>query len=417
MNNIICENSTLYAGGGIYCSYCSPIIKNNTFINNSATGFPGSNFGGAIMCSSLYPSVTISNNTVSDNLAFDDGGGICIMGSSPNLTVTHNIITGNSANGAGGISCYYLDYGVSISNNTINDNHTTSYGGGVGFAYSDRTLFSNNIVTENTTNGYGGGIECWDSSPSIINNTIINNRAVGRPDGYGGGIGSSYYSDPIITNTILWNNFAYTGREIFISSSSYPSSLTISYSNVNGGQTSVYVDPDCTLDWGDGMIDASPLFVNDGVSDFHITWESPCRDAGDNSAVADIYDFEGDPRFAWSGTVDMGADEFYTHLYCMGGFTPSGSIEGKLVGMPGTSPVGLFSGSGVLDPPLPTAWGNFHLQAPWLLIPLVPIPADGVLVLPATIPGTPPAPYDLPMQALIGLEADSLSNVWILEVR
>jgi hypothetical protein len=47
----------------------------------------------------------------------------------------------------------------------------------------------------------------------------------------------------------------------------------------------------------------------------------------------------------------------------------------------------------------------------------VPIPGDGVLVLPATIPATPPAPYDLPMQALIGLNPDSLTNLFVLEVR
>jgi len=47
----------------------------------------------------------------------------------------------------------------------------------------------------------------------------------------------------------------------------------------------------------------------------------------------------------------------------------------------------------------------------------MPIPANGVLVLPATIPATPPAPYDLPMQALIGMNPDSLTNLWLLEVR
>jgi hypothetical protein len=92
-------------------------------------------------------------------------------------------------------------------------------------------------------------------------------------------------------------------------------------------------------------------------------------------------------------------------------------VEGKLVGLPGSSPVGLFFGSGVLDPPQTTVWGSFHLQPPWLLLPLIPIPADGVLDLPATIPSSPPAPYDLPMQALIGLNPDSLSNLYVLEVR
>jgi hypothetical protein len=148
-----------------------------------------------------------------------------------------------------------------------------------------------------------------------------------------------------------------------------------------------------------------------------LTYGSPCRDTGDNGEVTEIHDFEGDPRIAWGGTVDMGADEFYTHLHCTGDFAPSGSMVGKLVGLPGTTPVGLFLGSCVLDPPLPTIWGNYHLQAPWLLIPLIPIPGNGILALPATIPATPPAPYDLPMQALIGLDPDSLSNLYVLEVR
>ncbi len=109
----------------------------------------------------------------------------------------------------------------------------------------------------------------------------------------------------------------------------------------------------------------------------------------------------------------MGADEFYKHLYCTGDFTPNCSMEGKFIGLPATWPVGLFIGSGVLDPPLQHKWGEFYLEAPWVLFPLVQIPADGVLVIPATLPATP-APYDIPMQALIGWE---LSNLFVLEVR
>ena len=46
--------------------------------------------------------------------------------------------------------------------------------------------------------------------------------------------------------------------------------------------------------------------------------------------------------------------------------------------------------------------------------PLGDIPVNGVLVLSATIPPSPSAPYDVPMQALIG---HSLSNLSVLEVR
>jgi hypothetical protein len=184
----------------------------------------------------------------------------------------------------------------------------------------------------------------------------------------------------------------------------YAGDPRVYYSNVQGG-------------WpGSGNIDQDPAFVDASNGDFHLTHPSPCRNAGDNGFIFIQLDFEGDPRIA-GGLVDMGADEFYTHLYVTGSKTPGGSIEGKLVGLPGTSPVGLFFGSGVLDNPVQTAWGFFRLEHPWFLVPLIPIPGDGVLMLPASIPLSPAAPYDVPMQALIGLTSTSLTNLEVLEVR
>ncbi|MFH2002550.1 MAG: hypothetical protein ABIK28_22955, partial [Planctomycetota bacterium] len=148
--------------------------------------------------------------------------------------------------------------------------------------------------------------------------------------------------------------------------------------------------------------------------DYHLTYPSPCRDAGTNTAPSlQANDFEGDPRVADQST-EMGADEFYTHLYCTGDFTPSGAIEGKFIGIPGTSPVGLFIGSGILDPPLHHMWGDFYLKAPWVLFVLVPIPANGVLIIPATLPATPTTPYYIPMQALIGWK---LTNLFVMYIR
>jgi parallel beta-helix repeat protein len=257
-------------------------------------------------------------------------------------------------------------------------------------------LIENNILYNNAAYG-GGGIAVLGSVATITNNTICENQCYKK----GAGIWFQSASGAILTNTIVRDNYAAFDPDISVDGTAPP----VTYCNIEGG-------------WpGTGNIDKDPLFVDQANGDYHIPYTSPCKDAGDNAAITEPTDFEGDPRIAWSGTVDMGADEFYTHLYCTGDFTPGGSIEGKLVGLPGTSPVGLFLGSGVLDPPVPTMWGYFHLQAPWFLIPLIPIPGDGVLVLPATIPATPPAPYDLPMQALIGLNPDSLTNLYVLNVR
>ncbi|MHC4945057.1 MAG: choice-of-anchor Q domain-containing protein [Planctomycetota bacterium] len=63
-----------------------------------------------------------------------------------------------------------------------------------------------------------------------------------------------------------------------------------------------------TLDWGSGMIDADPLFVDPLNNDFHLTSLSPCINRGTNEGAAS-HDIDGDPRL-YMGTVDMGSDEY-----------------------------------------------------------------------------------------------------------
>ncbi|MHC4945204.1 MAG: right-handed parallel beta-helix repeat-containing protein, partial [Planctomycetota bacterium] len=423
-NDAAKENYATGGGGGIYCDALwnqMVTIENNEIFLNST--WSDDCDGGGIHC---HSPVCINNNTIADNTVMGRhgrGGGIYSWGT---ITLKGNIITGNktmdSYSHGGGIFNEDSSSSGIIADSIISNNILSgpfSSGGGI-YCYESDIRILNNIIYENTADHSGGGIfsgsEFYGNFPLIANCTIISN-IVTPTFGHGGGI-ISLNSAPAVSNSILWNNQAELGKEIsIICSGAYSSELTISYSDVEGGLDSVFEGTSCILHWGAGMIDANPLFVYDAVGDYHLTYPSPCKDTGDNTAVIDPIDFEGDPRIAWRGTVDMGADEFYTHMYCAGDFTPSGAIEGKLVGLPGTSPVSLFFGSGVLDPPMPTAWGNFHLHAPWFMFPMAPIPTNGVLVLPATIPATPPAPYDLPMQALIGLDPDSLSNLYVLEVR
>jgi parallel beta-helix repeat protein len=384
--------------GGILCSESSPVIEDNIITGNHGSG---------IICQ--YGShAKIRNNIITNNSA-ETGAGIHIREYS-HPTVINCILSHNTAtNNGGGIyvedKCHPTLTGcVFMGNAALN---SSSRGGGVYIKKeSDSTLTSCAFIGNSATYG-GGGIAASGGTSTVTNCTFLGNTA-----DRGGAMEIAYSCDATITNTISWNNEALEGPEINLNFSD----LTISYSDIEGGQEAIYQNWLSNLYWGAGMIEADPLFVDEAIGDCHLTFLSPCRGSGDNTVVTELFDFEDDPRIC-QGTVDIGADECYRHLYCTGDFSPTGAIEGKLVGLPGTSPVSLFLGSGVLEPPLPTAWGNFHLQAPWYLIPLVPIPAEGVLILPATIPATPPAPYDLPMQALIGLNPDSLTNLWVLEVR
>lgn len=400
-NNIISGNGPAYWGGGIACYlYCSPDITNNTITHNAAIT------GGGIACTNdCHPD--IMDNVISSNVASMDGGGLsCLYDSFPRIA--NNTISENSAGERGGGISFAGESSPKVFYNILSNN-TAQYGGGI-LCDDSSPVIMNNMLMGNTVSGAGAGIACFDdSSPTITNVTVVTNTARLK----GGGIYCVALCSPTVRNSILWDNGAAAGKEIWVGSSTHPSTITLSHSDVDGGQGSIHLERECTLNWGAAMIDADPLFVNPLENDLHLTYSSPCRNSGDNSAVTELYDFESDPRIAF-GTVDMGADEFSNHLYCTGHFTPGGAIEGKFVGSPGTWPVGLFIGSAILDTPLHHKWGLFYLDAPWFFYPLVPISSYGVLVLPETIPRMPSAPYDISMQALIGWE---MSNWFVLPVR
>jgi hypothetical protein len=324
------------------------------------------------------------------------GAGIyCKDSASP--SILDNIIIGNSGESGGGIFCIHAE--PVIMGNTITGN-TAVTGGGIHCDNCD-PLIVNNFIFDNHTTASGGGIYCFSCSPVMISNTITGNTAA---SGRGGGIAGNNFQSPIV-NSIVWENDAPSGSEIGLGTYDDPS---VTFCDVKGGWS------------GTGNIDSDPLFIDPNGNDFHLTFNSPCRASGDN-AVAGLpgNDFEGDPRIAY-GTTDMGADEFYTHLYVTGDQVPGGAIQGKLTALPGTTPVGLFIGSGALAIPQSTPWGPFYIDLgqPWILLyPLGSIPASGVLVLSTALPASPPAPYSVPLQALIGLNADSLTNLCVLEVR
>ncbi|OGO12498.1 MAG: hypothetical protein A2Y53_01815 [Chloroflexi bacterium RBG_16_47_49] len=272
-------------GGGIYCyNGVSPTIINNIITQNTAT----SEGGGIAARNASFP--TIRNNIISENTAFSgdawygSGGGIHIISASNVPIIDKNIIKANTASyRGGGIT---IDVSVAIITNNI-------------------------IIGNNAARGGGIAIQSGASS-TITNNTIVGNKALTSAfwPGYGGGVFMRDRATTTITNTILWGNDAPFGPEIALNSYAPPdSSVTISYSDVEGGQSAVFVEPGNTLNWGSGMINEDPLFVDAANNDFHLTG-GPCINTGDNNAPGlPETDFEGDPRII-TGTVDIGADEF-----------------------------------------------------------------------------------------------------------
>jgi len=275
VNNIISENTTA-VGAGIVCdTSSSPVISNNTFTANAA-----SVTGGGIFCHD-GSSPLITGNTFTANTAAENGaGGIgCYIYSSP--TITNNVFTENVSTGGGFPSggavgaVYYCD--PAISNNVFDLNSTTNDGGALYFWLFCNPTIENNIITNNSAGDFGGGICSESSILTLANNTITGNSAVVG----GNGIALLGGTDATISSTILWDNAAPGGSEGYVGATD---TLTISYSDVDGGEGSIELDPGATLNWGAGMIDEDPQFETGPDGDYYLG-QDPCQPGVDNDCV------------------------------------------------------------------------------------------------------------------------------------
>ncbi|MHC4944308.1 MAG: right-handed parallel beta-helix repeat-containing protein [Planctomycetota bacterium] len=238
-------------GGGIYCKETDGTIEGNSLSDNSATCG-----GGIAACSDAWP--VISNNMLNGNVAIDRGGGIYLEDDPHTVRVLNNVLVYNLAiTDGGGIAGWNLGTAIVMNN-----------------------LFNYNVATEPV--GKGGGLYFGNTgAPQIINNTVVNNSA-----GTGGGFACEGLCNPSVWNTIFWDNSAPLGKEIAVikDGAGDPSYLIIHHCDLKGGPASVYKQLGCFLDWGDGMIDADPLWVDPMHGDYHLQ-QDPCQPGVTNPCV------------------------------------------------------------------------------------------------------------------------------------
>jgi predicted outer membrane repeat protein len=326
-------------GGGLDFDHCNVEIRDCVISHNTAAEYgDGRASGGGIRLAQT--NLVLNNCHIEDNLSEGTGGGIAIRNECQ-VDLIHCFIRHNSALTAGGgfysyniydslgdldmFNCtisdntaengggfYLLQNQTTLKHCTITSNQVQSLGGGFYFSESLAAL-TNCLIASNQSEFKGGGFYFIESTADLINCTIISNQALSN----GGGLFCKAPVSANVVNSILWKNeAAVTGAQVWLGGTDpEPVILTISYSDVEGGQGQIYVQPNHTLNWGAGMMDADPFYVSGPLGDYYLSQpvlnepsmaeSSPCVNAGDPQSPM-IYGTTRSDTMPDAAVIDMG---------------------------------------------------------------------------------------------------------------
>ena len=289
------------------------VLEGFTITGGRGVCFPsvGAFGGGGILFDAS--SGTVRDCTIVQNQVQDSGGGVLVYSGS-SVTLTNCILRGNSAtkDSGGGVFCF-LNSSATLTNCTIVENSSAIGGGGVTCDLNSSMTLTGCTISENSTVLHGvGGVFCGENASLIITHCSITKNSGGNECG---GIMCWEYALMTVTNSIVWGNTSPHGNEVGAMDGGR---ISISYSDVAGGQAEAHVDSGCMLNWGEGNIDVDPCFADPDNDDYHLkseagrwnpnsqTWiqdnvTSPCIDAGD--PISPI----GWELFPNGGFINMGA--------------------------------------------------------------------------------------------------------------
>ena len=233
----------------------------------SQTVIDGDQFGSVVRFENAEDSSTvISGFTITNGGNVTHGGGIFCEDASP--VISHCRITGNNAGNGAGVLCSGSN--SRITDLVIMDNHATEDGGGYLDGGSSAVHIHGLMIAYNSAGERGGGICCWTNSQTVIESTTVASNTAGS---YGGGIAAGNGADPILNNSIVRGNLPH--QIGFWTSHDY-NSISISCSDIEGGEEGIANQGNGTVYWLNGNFDADPLFCDPLNDDYSLHAYSPC---------------------------------------------------------------------------------------------------------------------------------------------
>jgi hypothetical protein len=332
-DNVAVDTSSNYGGGGgIYVldSNGTLIGWNKIAFNNSNEEGPG--WGGGIYIhesggkTSILDNEIFNNEDTTHNSSDRSGAGIQVYSST--IQIHGNFIHDNNPNGnsnwSAGIGLQYVDNTCWIDENRILDNHGDN---AITASYSTPVIQQNTIINPDAGTGvYIAGYYGVVAEKSLLYNNII----------AGNGFYNLYitgFSGNVIAVEIKYNTLSHADYGIFIEGDANVSldrsilsnhliqgiymvsdpenSITASnllfYGNTSNFNPTVSVT---------NPLSGDPAYVDPVAGNFHIRWNSAARDAvSDTGTIVEDIDDEARPMGSGATPYDVGADEFWWHIF------------------------------------------------------------------------------------------------------
>ncbi|MCZ6653689.1 MAG: hypothetical protein O7D91_11765 [Planctomycetota bacterium] len=256
-------------------------------------------------CQSIIEGFTIENgyligDTGGSGINGGGGGaGIYIRDSSPRIRrclIRQNISATSGEpfvfDGMGAGIYIDTDSTAVIEDCMIRNNIAGAMGGAMRiFDENSNVSIRNCVIAGNSASARGGGIYNVFATTIVTNTLLFDNSTM-----YSGGGLHNENGTVRLSNCIIWGNEAGDAGSQFFAQGP---GLSIEYSNLQDGLEGIGGCCNWQINWGEGNIDADPLFFDPDSEDYHLLHGSPCIDAGDNLAVPAgvTTDLDGGPRF------------------------------------------------------------------------------------------------------------------------